>query len=271
MQNPQKKQIQQAAARLKSARKVLLSTGAGMSAESHIPTYRDTYGRWRDFTPFTQKGLIPEEFANPIGYRERPQHAWAFHEYLRRLIAKNQPHEGYAVITRWLKELPEAFLLTTNIDGYHLRSGAPEVKLCERYGSLWELQCLTPCQKRFWPDSRVPLCELDEDKMESSSFPTCPYCGGISRPRILMSHDQEFLEKEYDWKRFTNFQESAEPDLLIVIGTTLWFSWPEGAPTPDVISINPDPKAHEHYNNAIAIEAGAKEALLAIDQALRQG
>jgi NAD-dependent SIR2 family protein deacetylase len=83
--------MQQAARLLRGAHKVPIATGAGMSADSNIPTYRDKHGRWREFTPFVSKGLIPEEFANPPGFQTRPQHAWAFHEWLRRVVATNAP------------------------------------------------------------------------------------------------------------------------------------------------------------------------------------
>ena len=179
--------------------------------------------------------------------------------------------DGYHVVTRWLKEeLPHSFVLTTNVDSYHARAGVPEVQLCERYGSQWELQCITPCRKEYWRDSRAPLCALDEERMEATSFPTCPYCGAVARPRVQMSHDPHFLEKGHDWRRYELFREDGEPDVLLVIGSTLWFSWPDGVPQPRVISINPDPRTHEPYKDMLAIPLGAKDALAGLDWMLRQ-
>ncbi|MCB9638220.1 MAG: hypothetical protein H6727_04835 [Myxococcales bacterium] len=262
--------IEQAADALLGAKRVLVSTGAGMSADSGIPTYRDKEGRWRDFQPFTRLGLRPADFSNPPGYRERPQYAWAFAEYMRRQMGKAPLHKGYPVITRWLLDvIPDAFLLTTNVDDLHRRAGVPDSLMWERYGNIWELQCLSRCTGHWWPEKRVELCDLDLETMEAHNFPRCPFCGDLARPRMQMEHDPDFIEREPAWQFYQNFLGRGDVDVYVVIGTTLWFSWPEEMQhKPQVISINPDPSTHEHYDEPIAITMGAADALDAIDEVM---
>lgn len=264
--------VRRAAELLRDARRVLISTGAGMSAECGIPTYRDKGGLWRRFEPFASRGLSPAEIAHVPALRAQPERAWAFHEWMRRAIARAEPHDGYAVVTRWvLGELPDAFVLTTNVDGLHLRAGVPEVRLCERYGSHWELQCLAPCGAHAWADRRPSLCALDLDALVASGWPRCPFCDGTARPRVLLDHDDGFVERAVDLQRYERFLAAGQPDVLIVVGTTLWFSWPdEVAARPRVVHINPDPATHARYDDAVAITMGARDALVGIDWMLRQ-
>lgn len=258
--------IHEAAQILSAASRVLIDTGAGMSADSGISTYRDQQGRWRDFLPFTRLGLQPKDFSNPPGYREQPHYAWAFAEYLRRQMANAQPHTGYKIISNWVSNAgKEMFVLTTNIDGLHRRSGVPDSRLYERYGNLWELQCLEKCTSHWWPDNRTKLCHLDEATMRASDLPTCPFCGGLARPRVQMDYDDQFIEKEVGWRFYQNFLDAAAIDVVVIIGTTLWMSWPDNEKKPQVIHINPDPQTHVHYEQPIAITMGAEDALMGID------
>jgi len=264
-------EITRAAELLAGASRVVVSTGAGMSVDSGISAYRDKHGRWRDFTAFSRLGLSPVDFAHPPGYRSQPQHAWAFAEYIRRQMADAPLHRGYEVLTHWLtSRFNESFLLTTNIDGLHRRAGVPESQFYERYGNIWELQCLEKCNPHWWPENRRTLCTLNEETMEASSFPTCPYCKGLARPRVQMAHDEQFIEKEVGWRFYQNFLDAGPIDVYVIIGTTLWFSWPEGQQVPKIIHINPNPETHERYEDPLAITMGAEDALTGIEWAWKQ-
>jgi NAD-dependent SIR2 family protein deacetylase len=264
--------MQEAANLLRRARRVLIYTGAGMSADSGVPTYRDPNGRWRDFTPFTSKGLDPASLNTPNGYANQPQHAWAYAEYFRRVV-KNAPlHDGYHVIRRWVTQSHlDAFVLTSNIDGMHLRSNIPEVKLYEQYGSQWELQCTQKCRPVFWTDSRSPLCMLDESTMTASEFPVCPFCEAIARPRVQMSEDRDYIEREYDWLRYDRWRSKGPIDVAVVIGTFQWLSWPDTEdPRPHIININTDPSMHQKMPGSIGITMKAQEALVSLDREISE-
>lgn len=263
--------IAAAAEALAGAKKVLISTGAGMSADSGVPTYRDEDGMWRDFEPFTAKGVIPREIAHLDGYQRDPEAAWGFHEWVRRTMRAAEPHAGYEVVRRWVHEmLPDAFVLTTNVDGLHLRSGLRPQEVWERYGSIWELQCVDACRAERWPEPRVPLCTLDEETLRASNLPRCPHCGAVARPRLQLDHDPDFLQDAEGGRRYTAFVGAHDVDVYVVVGTTLWFSWPEQLGyRPTVVHVNPDPRTHARYGAPIAITLGAEDALTRIDRELR--
>jgi len=263
--------LRAAAELLATAERVLISTGAGMSADSGVPTYRDEDGLWRDFEPFTSKGLNPADIAHVDGYQRDPHQAWGFHEYIRRVMASSKPHEGYDVVTRWLRDVwPESsFLLTTNVDGYHRRSGVDEHRMWERYGNIWELMCVTPCSDEWWPEPRAPLFDIDPATMRAVDIPRCPFCGAAARPRTHLAHG-EFLSKGAGAKRYERFIDT-QVDVYVVIGTTLWFSWPdEITDRPAIIHINPSAATHDRYDEPHAITMGARDALLGLDFMLRR-
>jgi NAD-dependent SIR2 family protein deacetylase len=215
--------------------------------------------------------VVPAEVAHLDGYQRDPHQAWGFHEHIRRIMKSATPHRGYEVLTRWIKERwPDSFLLTTNIDGLHRRAGAPEHRLWERYGNIWELQCVAACQPEVWPEPRAPLSEIDPDTMKARTIPRCPFCGGPARPRVQLDHDPDFLPKTAGGARYERFLEE-KVDLYLVIGTTLWFSWPEAvSERPKVVHINPSPQTHARYPEGIGITMGAEEALLGLDFLLRR-
>jgi NAD-dependent SIR2 family protein deacetylase len=267
----------EAAALLAGTQRVVFLTSAGMSAESGIPTFRDRDGYWRRFPPFATKGLEAQDLASPWAFRTCLPHAWAFYEWRRRNAAANAPHSGYDVIHRWMAScLPDSFIHTTNTDGYHLRAGASAGRVREVHGSLWRLQCLRPCSPRFWPNEQVPLCDLDGGTMEASRFPTCPNCGGVARPHILMFGDADYVghrEQDLCWQAFVH-----QPvDVALLIGSS------GAVPTNDVIAarlqagrtcvitINPDPTAGGILRPDVAIVAGAQAALAEIDLRLHDG
>ena len=262
------KAIINAAQLLLCANRVLISTGAGMSAESGIPTYRGPDGQWRDFTAFTQKGVEPKAVAHLDGYQRDPNQAWAFHEHMRRLIAKAQPHRGYEVISKLMRIFnAETFLLTSNVDELHLRSDVPRERFWARYGSLWELMCVTPCKNVWWRDEREVTTDINPETMRAKETPRCPFCGGPARPRAQLDHDPHFLPDEVGGARYEAFV--SEPvDVYLIIGTTLWFSWPDDVKKPRVIHVNPNPKTHEHYEAPVALTMGAESALLGLEFAL---
>lgn len=266
--------IEQCAQLIDGARRVVFLTSAGMSADSNIPTFRDKEGYWRNFPPFREKGLEAQDLASPWAFRNELPHAWAFYEWRRRNAEENQPHEGYTIINKWIEErLEDAFIHTTNTDGYHLRSGCPADKVKEVHGSMWRLQCLDVCTSEFWEEDSVPLCDLDTETMKASNFPTCPHCGAVARPHILMFGDGEYTGHRDQEQNFYAF--AREPvDLVILVGSSgaiptndylaLEFMR-QGAPA---ININLDPSANSIVGTEYLLALKGKEAFQKLDAAL---
>ncbi len=269
------KLIDECAALIHDSRRIAFLTSAGMSADSNIPTFRDKEGYWSNFPPFREKGLEAQDLASPWAFRNELAHAWAFYEWRRQNAHENQPHAGYTIINKWIDEkLEDAFIPTTNTDGYHLRSGCPADKVKEVHGSMWRLQCLNVCSHDYWDEESVPLCDLDHETMNASNFPTCPRCGGIARPHILMFGDGEYTGHPEQERNFYDFARKAV-DLVILVGSSgaiptndylaLEFTR-QGAP---VININLDPSANSIVGTEYLLALKGKEAFEKLDAALQ--
>lgn len=263
------KAIQSAAYALEKARSVLILTGAGMSADSGIPTFRDNGGFWNNFRPFAEKGLNPVDLASPRMFRKKPEYAWAFYEWRRRNILDNKPHTGFTVINKWMHEMFEkSFIQTTNTDGLHIISGADEDRVFEHHGSIWEMQCLKPCCKKYWVEKTYELCKLDYNKMEADYLPKCKYCQKLARPRIMMFGDAEYIEKESQYHQYYSFIKKYYIDVTLIIGSNGWL-YPitqNQRKSPIVININPDENIQAQYNSNIQIHGKAEESINKIDK-----
>ncbi len=266
--------IEQCAELIANAERVLFLTSAGMSADSGIPTFRDKEGYWENFPPFKEKGLEAQELASPWAFQNVLSHAWAFYEWRRRNAHENRPHSGYDIINHWMdSRFDDAFVHTTNTDGYHIISGTPPDKVMEVHGSMWRLQCLGPCSRDFWDENSVPLCDLDYDRMEASNYPQCPHCDSIARPHILMFGDWDYVGHSKQEENFSRFTRQAV-DLVFLVGSS------GGVPTNDfialqykdsgvpVININLDPSANAIVNTEYLLTMKGKEAFEQLDSAL---
>lgn len=170
-------------------------TGAGISAESGIATFRGAGGLW--------EGHRVEEVAHPGAWARDPLTVWRFYEARRVQAASCSPNAGHLGLARLERELPERFTLTTqNVDGLHRLAGNRNV--LELHGSLWRVRC-TRCGREE-EDRRVPLPELP---------PRCGACGGVQRPAIVWFG--EVLPEEV----FAAAYQAAEScALYIVVGTS---------------------------------------------------
>ncbi|MCG8376151.1 MAG: NAD-dependent deacylase, partial [Chlorobiales bacterium] len=108
-------------------RDIVFFTGAGMSAESGVPTYRGKGGIWGSYSI--------EEYACQQAFERNPEKVLDFHQKRRRAVLDCQPHDGHRVIA----SMPNARVVTQNIDGMHQRAGSSDV--IELHGSLWRLRC----------------------------------------------------------------------------------------------------------------------------------
>jgi NAD-dependent deacetylase len=148
---------------LAGAARVTVLTGAGVSAESGIDTFRGPDGTW--------SRVDVEAVATPEGFRRNPRRVWEWYEERRRAVRAAAPNPGHLALAR-LEELRAATVVTQNIDGLHARAGSKRV--VEVHGSLWRVRCAGCAFAGL--DERVPLPE---------SPPRCPSCGGLLRPDVV--------------------------------------------------------------------------------------
>ena len=111
--------------------RVVFFTGAGMSAESGVPTYRGAGGIWKEYDH--------RRYACQAAFDRDPAGVWEFHNYRRELLARCEPHVGYHLIARCQSALPHVTVITQNIDGLHQLAGSTGV--VELHGSLWRVRC----------------------------------------------------------------------------------------------------------------------------------
>jgi len=147
---------------LSDARKVVALTGAGVSAESGVPTFRDRDGLW--------KSHRPEDLARPDAFEAHPELVWEFYNWRRELVAQCDPNPAHYALAEMEQAIPDFLLITQNVDGLHARAGSR--KLMEMHGSLWQLKCTTCTYAR-------------EDRMELPDLPECPVCGHLLRPGVV--------------------------------------------------------------------------------------
>lgn len=149
--------------RLRTARHVAVLTGAGISAESGIPTFRDAQtGLWSHFNP--------EELASPDGFARNPALVWRWYAERRVKACAAQPNPAHYALAELAKRVPHLTLITQNIDGLHQRAGSPYV--IELHGSLHRARCTV--------DGSVHTTwDYDEE------LPHCPNCGAMLRPDVV--------------------------------------------------------------------------------------
>jgi NAD-dependent deacetylase len=147
------------------ARHVCVLTGAGISAESGIPTFRDALtGLWAKFSP--------EELATPEAFERDPETVWAWYEWRRRLIRGAQPNAGHLALAELARRVPGFTLVTQNVDGLHQRAGSRDV--LEYHGNILRDRCTVEqiVAQRSEDTRRAPL-------------PRCAACGGLLRPDVV--------------------------------------------------------------------------------------
>src|SRR5262249_50378653 len=149
-------------------------TGAGISAESGIPTFRAPgTGLWSQYPV--------EDFATPRGWRRNPRLVWGWYTHRRRLARAAAPNPGHLALARLAEYYPDFTLITQNVDGLHERAGSREV--IELHGNLTRFRCSieqTPVQ---WTDSEDddPTAMERLERGETPEVPTCPRCGSLLR------------------------------------------------------------------------------------------
>ena len=178
---------------LKHARSVAVLTGAGVSAESGVPTFRGNNGLWKQHRA--------EDLATPGAFARDPKLVWEWYDWRRGLIAQAQPNAGHKALVELEKIVPTFTLITQNVDGLHGLAGNRNV--LEVHGSIWNMRCTSCRQERV--DRRTPLPAIP---------PRCE-CGALLRPGVVWFG--EGLPQRV-WQEAETAARTAE--VFLVIGTS---------------------------------------------------
>ena len=170
---------------------LLIGAGAGMGVDSGLPDFRGTEGFWKAYPPLARLGIRFEEMANPRWFRSDPCLAWGFYGHRLGLYRKTRPHDGFSILLKWIEELGLfSFVYTSNVDGHFQEAGFSDGEIYECHGSLMHFQCLESCGEDPWPVADELEVEVDEETLRAlEPLPSCPGCGGMARPNILMFSD----------------------------------------------------------------------------------
>jgi NAD-dependent deacetylase len=187
--------IERAREWLRTASRAAALTGAGISAESGIPTFRGTGGLWRNFRP--------EDLATPEAFARDPKTVWEWYDWRRGLIRDAKPNLGHYALAQLERRMGGRFvLITQNVDGLHNRAGSERV--LKLHGDIWWTLCTACGDVRS--DFRVPLPELP---------PRCAACGGLLRPGVV------WFGEPLPARTWEQAEEAARTcDVLIVAGTS---------------------------------------------------
>jgi NAD-dependent deacetylase len=180
---------------LAHARRVAVLTGAGISAESGIPTFRDaTSGLWAKFDPM--------QLASEEGFRADPPLVWRWYAWRRGLVADAQPNAGHLALAAVQSRFDSLELITQNVDGLHARAGSTPIEL---HGNLMRTVCLARCG----------FAEDDPRRLPTGEPPRCPACGDWLRPGVV------WFGEMLDAATLQQAQAAAARcDVMLVIGTS---------------------------------------------------
>jgi NAD-dependent deacetylase len=196
---------------------VVWLTGAGISAESGIPTFRGKEGYWR----VGSHNYQPQEMATWRAFQEIPDEVWAWYLYRRGVCRDAKPNAAHRALVRAEQRSGSGFLLVTqNVDGLHLRAGNTPERTYQIHGNIDFMRCSRECLPAPVPlPSEIDIA-WDKGRQLSDherSLLSCPSCGAAGRPHVL------WFDETYDEANF-RFQSSIEAarnaSLVIVIGST---------------------------------------------------
>jgi len=182
--------FEEAARILRTSKSVFVLTGAGISAESGVPTFRGAGGLWKNYRA--------EELATPEAFRSNPQLVWEWYHWRQSLILKTEPNAGHRAIAELERLFPDFLLLTQNVDDLHRKAGSQ--KMLELHGNIFRARC-TACDQRIFHELQPEM-------------PTCS-CGALLRPDIVWFGE---MIPQDAWEESIRFINKA--DTVLVVGTS---------------------------------------------------
>ncbi|WLF83145.1 Sir2 family NAD-dependent protein deacetylase [Moraxella sp. ZY210820] len=257
-----------------SADGLLITAGAGMGVDSGLPDFRGNQGMWQAYPALGRKKMDFTQIANPQAFRQQPRLAWGFYGHRLDLYRKTQPHDGFYLLQKLIKQQQlDYFIFTSNVDGQFQKAGFDDDLIYECHGSIHHVQCSQPCQNEIWQADDL-LINIDKENCQwLDDLPLCPHCqNAIIRPNILMFNDDYWLEQRSHqqaeclsiWLKKHHNPVVIEMGAGTAIPTVRLFSEQF---SPNLIRINPR-EAQLPKQGGVALNVGAKAGIDIIVQAL---
>ena len=195
--------------------RITLLTGAGISAESGIPTFRGPEGYWT----IGSREYRPEEMATYAMFSFDPWEVWAWYLYRRTVCRQAEPNKGHLAIAAMERIFEKRFrLITQNVDGLHLRAGSSEERTFQIHGNIDYIRCDANCSQQLFsfPPAIGPKSKNEPVTEKEKELLICPRCQGPARPHVL------WFDECYDELLFraqSALQWAEKTNLLLVVGT----------------------------------------------------
>lgn len=263
-------ELDRAAELIRDAGALLICAGAGMGVDSGLPDFRGGEGFWRAYPPYARLGLRFEELADPRHFAEDPELAWGFYGHRLALYRETVPHPGFRLLLEWGSRMPGGVrVFTSNVDGQFQRAGFADV--AEAHGSIHHLQCLDGCTDEIWAADEV-VVQISASMRALPPLPSCPRCGGLARPNILMFGDvswvpdrsQAQLDSLNAWRRSVRDVVVVEVGAGHAVPTVRRYAELASASSGALIRINPREPEIRH-GRGVSLAAGGLETLVALE------
>jgi NAD-dependent deacetylase len=247
----QEELVRRAGEVIAAAERLVVFTGAGVSRESGLPTFRDAQeGLWARYDP--------QELASVEGFRRNPELVWEWYRYRRDLCRAAQPNPGHRAIAELEELVPHVVVITQNIDDLHRRAGSSDI--IELHGNIFRYKCL---------DADHPV---DPEVAERADRvpPRCPTCGGLVRPDVVW-----FGEYLPGGAFERALEESRRCDVMLVVGTSgvvqpaALLPYEAAGHGATVIEVNPRPSELTHLAD-IFLQAPSGEVLPKVVESVRR-
>jgi NAD-dependent deacetylase len=191
--------IQQAAEILRGSKDVAVLTGAGVSKESGVPTFRDALdGLWAQYDP--------QELATPMAFKRNPKLVWDWYTFRRELVSKARPNPGHIALAQLEAYFPAMCIITQNVDDLHEQAGSANV--IHLHGNIARSKCSANCQGN---PTLIDLTQLEYDETP----PQCPHCRANVRPDVVWFHEVLPNDALQDASAVTQ-----RCDMMLVVGTS---------------------------------------------------
>ena len=257
--------------------RITVLTGAGISAESGIPTFRGPEGYWTVGSQVYQ----PQEMATFHMFSQQPDEVWKWYLYRMGVCRRAEPNPGHLALVAMEQQLGDRFtLITQNVDGLHLRAGNTLARTYQIHGNVFFMRCSLECTEAVYPIPQAVHPKSKEEHLTETDRQhlRCPLCGARSRPHILL-FDESYNEHHYHFA--SALKTAQETALLIVVGTAGATNLPNqvarevyqrnGVIIDVNIESNPFAQLAEHSTRGFFIQKPSAAALPALLNALTGG
>jgi NAD-dependent deacetylase len=228
----------------------LFLTGAGVSAESGVPTFRGKEGYW----VVGSRNYHAQELATRSAFARMPDAVWGWYLHRLRVCRDARPNEAHVAIAELAAALRDRFLLITqNVDGLHLRAGSPKDRTYEVHGNISLMRCSAGCEGLTPVPEKLVSPTAPSGKKELEAELRCSNCAAWMRPHVLW-FDEFYDETSFRFE--SSLRAADDATLLVVVGTTGTTNLPlqigeRAARRAAVVVINPEPNPFSELARAL--------------------